>query len=414
MTLALTEKGVANARADYRRDIPIRGQRGLILRVEPSRGNIRRTWRLRATLRGKSRVWTLGQYPGLRVADVRKLHADCIHAVEHGEDPQPIIERWHVSQIPEAQGSAAGPTVQDVIDEFLLVAGRTRKRPEAARKLLAANISEKLASTPVVALRKRHFVELFDRIVARGAPILATRVAADRDLIAAVPAMPRAPAGGEEKPRERVLDDKELVALWTGLDTLSPAKRRPKVGRPLVIALKILFLTAQRRGEVAAAKWSDITDESADVPGPDGKPTRITFKVWHIPTNKADRPHAIPLSPLACGLLEELHAINPEAQCWLPSKRTGDENPERDRSLTRAARTARECLNMADWTPHDLRRTARTGFARLGVPDAVAERILNHAAGDRMVAVYNRHSYLLEMRAALNSWSQRIEQLVAE
>jgi integrase len=424
MALALTEKGIANATADYRKDVTIEGRRGLILRIEPSRGQIRKSFRFRGTLRGTQEIWTLGTYPELTVKDVRKLHGDCVHAIDHDEDPQPTIDRWHASLIPEAAGKEGGPVVQDVVDDFLVWAARHRKRPEEARKLLAANISPKLAQTPVAALKKRHFVEMFDRIVDRGSPVLANRVrdltrqaffvAADRDVIDAIPVMPRSRPGGEEKPRERVLDDAELVAFWRGVIDLSPTETRPKIGRPLAIALRLLLVTAQRRGEVAAAKWSDITETTAEIEGPRGKPKQITFKVWSIPTNKTDKPHAIPLSPLACTLLDELKTFAGDSDYWLPSKRTGDANAERDRSITRAARTARELLSMKDWTPHDLRRTARTGFARIGIADPIAERILNHAAGDRMIAVYNRHKYLLEMRAALDAWDARINALLAE
>ena len=413
MPLSLTEKAVA---ASAPGDHTIRGARGLILRVLKREGAAVRSWRLRGKLRGASKVWTLGGYPAARIVDVRKLHADCRHALDHGEDPQPIIDRWHRSKIPEAASAAGGPTVKAVVDEFLTVAARKRKRPEAARATLESNIPPALMATPVAALRKRHFVELLDRIVARGSPVQANRVqallrqafavAADRDLIESVPAMPRAPAGGEETPRERVLGDAELVQLWHGLDALSPVDKRPKIGRPFAIALKLLLVTA---------KWSDIVDETAELSGPTGKPTLVTFKVWNIPTNKSDRPHAIPLSPLACRLLEELRTLTQaDAVELFPSARTGKANAERDRSLTRAARTAREKLAMPDWTPHDLRRTARTGFARLGVPDAVGERILNHAAGDRMTAIYNRHGYLVEMREALDKWAARIEMLAAE
>jgi integrase len=424
MALALTEKGVSNARADYRKDVPIRGQRGLILRVEPSRGTVRRTFRFRGTLRGEYKVWTLGVYPSLRVVDVRKLHADCVHALDHDEDPQPLIDRWHASAIPEAKG-AGGPTVADVTKEFMIVAARTRKRPQAAQAMIDADVLPTLGDVPVAALTKRHFVELLDKIVRRGSPVQANRVqqllkqafavAADRDLIPAVPAMPRALVGGEETPRDRVLEDAEVVAIWRGLDQISPTDKRPKIGRPLAIALKLLLVTAQRRGEVAAMKWADITETTAEIAGANGKPQVIKFKVWSIPETKTDRPHAIPLSPLACRLIDELRELVPTdaVECF-PSKRTDKANAERDRSITRAARTAREELKTADWTPHDLRRTARTNFARLGIADAVAERILNHAAGDRMTAVYNRHAYLLEMRSALDAWAARIELLLTE
>jgi integrase len=393
-----------------------------MLRVREAHGTLRRVFRFRATLKGETRIWQLGDYPQLKVLDARKLHGDCLHAVKRGEDPQPLIDRWHASTIPGA-GTSDGPTVADVMAEFMRVAARTRKRPEAAQAMIDSDVLPHIGDRPVAGLRKRDFVELLDRIVARGSSVQANRVqallrqafavAADRDLIDIVPAMPRGPVGGEETPRDRVLTDEEIVKVWHGLDTLSPKGKIQHVSRQVALALKLLLVTAQRRGEVASAKWSDISETTVEVPGPDGKPQRITFKVWTISDTKNDRPHAIPLSPLACHLLDELRELAGKSAEWLPSRRTGKANAERDRSITRGARAARERLEMTDWTPHDLRRTARTNMARLGVSDAVAEKVLNHVAGNRMVAVYNRHAYLLEMRDALDAWAVHVEQLVA-
>jgi hypothetical protein len=50
-------------------------------------------------------------------------------------------------------------------------------------------------------------------------------------------------------------------------------------------------------------------------------------------------------------------------------------------------------------------------MAALGVSDAVAERVLNHVAGDRMVAVYNRHAYSAEMASALDRWADHLTEL---
>jgi integrase len=69
-------------------------------------------------------------------------------------------------------------------------------------------------------------------------------------------------------------------------------------------------------------------------------------------------------------------------------------------------------------TPHDLRRTLRTGLARLKlrddrrIPREVAERCLNHAL-DEIEATYNTHDYLDERREALARWSEHVEALVA-
>jgi integrase len=61
-------------------------------------------------------------------------------------------------------------------------------------------------------------------------------------------------------------------------------------------------------------------------------------------------------------------------------------------------------------TPHDLRRTLRTGLARLSVPRDVAERCLNHAL-DGIEAVYNVHDYLPQRRDALVKWAAHVEKI---
>jgi len=62
--------------------------------------------------------------------------------------------------------------------------------------------------------------------------------------------------------------------------------------------------------------------------------------------------------------------------------------------------------DIAPWVLHDLRRTATTGMARLGIAPHVADRVLNHQAGTirGVAAVYNRFEYLAERQAALDAW----------
>ncbi len=60
-----------------------------------------------------------------------------------------------------------------------------------------------------------------------------------------------------------------------------------------------------------------------------------------------------------------------------------------------------------NWRVHDLRRTCRTGMARLGVPEVVSERVLNHQA-QGLAKVYNQHEYLAEKRDALARWAQEV------
>ena len=59
---------------------------------------------------------------------------------------------------------------------------------------------------------------------------------------------------------------------------------------------------------------------------------------------------------------------------------------------------------VANWRYHDLRRTAGTNMARLGVPVSTISRILNHKEGG-VTAIYNRYSYFDEKQKALNLWA---------
>ena len=420
--MRLTAKALDNLTANGgRRDLSVRGLPGLLVRVSATRGGTSRSWRYRYFRDGRPRVLTLGDYPAVSVATARVLHAELAEIVRAGGDPQAHVEKRRADRLPAHVRPTAGPTVADIAEEFLRVIARTRKRPEAARYLIEANVLPEIGSRAVADLRKRDFVVLLENIVARGSPVVANRVhallkqmfatVADRDLIETVPPMPRARPGGEEKPRDRVLTDAEIARLWRGLDTLAPSGRRgDTVNRPLALALKLLLVTAQRRGELAAARWSDITA----ITNTDASGHRRRLRTWRIPETKTDRPHDVPLSPLAVRLLAALRRTVGRSPYLLPSATDTDASAnDRDRTITRAARRVHKRLGMNAWTPHDLRRTARTGMARIGVAEAVAERVLNHAESDRMVAVYNRHSYDVEIRAALDAWAAEIERIVA-
>ena len=60
--------------------------------------------------------------------------------------------------------------------------------------------------------------------------------------------------------------------------------------------------------------------------------------------------------------------------------------------------------NLTPFTLHDLRRTARTHLAALGVRREVAERCLGHKIGG-VEGTYNRHDYFDERREALTQWT---------
>jgi integrase len=72
--------------------------------------------------------------------------------------------------------------------------------------------------------------------------------------------------------------------------------------------------------------------------------------------------------------------------------------------------TAQVREKMASHTPfvlHDLRRTLRTGLARLGIDDETAEMVIGHLP-QGIRKVYDVHDRLEERRTALQKWAEHV------
>jgi integrase len=72
---------------------------------------------------------------------------------------------------------------------------------------------------------------------------------------------------------------------------------------------------------------------------------------------------------------------------------------------------ARNVRCTGDATPHDLRRTAASHMTSIGISRLAVSKILNHAETG-FTAVYDRHSYDAEKRAALGAWGARLEDII--
>jgi integrase len=186
------------------------------------------------------------------------------------------------------------------------------------------------------------------------------------------------------KSRDRVLSDEEIVKFWKATDA-----ERPEFGVPL----KLLLLTGCRVREIAELKRGELSNDSILLPA-----ARVKNKRGHI----------VPLSTLA---LEILAGITPAGE-YVFSTHSGRVPVElgtkpKDRLDAR--------MGASDWRFHDLRRTAVTKMAELGVRPDVIELVVNHVSGHRggIAGIYNRSEMLPERRAALERWAAHVEGLVA-
>jgi integrase len=188
----------------------------------------------------------------------------------------------------------------------------------------------------------------------------------------------KAEVGGS---RERVLTQDELRKLWHALSD----NRFSEI-------LRLLLLTGARRSEIGNLQWGEID---------------LTRKLIVLPPErvKNGRGFELPLSSQALAIIERTPRRNTTP--FLFSDARGFKGWDQDKGRLD------QHLCIAPWKIHDLRRTAATGMAELGILPHIIEACLNHISGHKggIAGVYNRAKYEGEMRSALQVWADHIDQI---
>jgi integrase len=184
--------------------------------------------------------------------------------------------------------------------------------------------------------------------------------------------------------RDRVLTDAEIVKFWRAAD----AERKE-----LSALLKLLLLTGCRLNEVAGMTRAELSDDGA---------------TWNIPgaRTKNKRPHVVPLAPLA----RKMVGTGSEGFVFTTTGRSPVSG------WSKIKRRLDEAMKIPPWRLHDLRRTAATGMAEIGIAPHIVEAALNHISGAKagVAGTYNRAAYAEEKRAALERWASHVQGLVSE
>jgi integrase len=206
--------------------------------------------------------------------------------------------------------------------------------------------------------------------------------AADRELVDANPAV-RLPPRKSPPSRDRVLSDDELLEVWEALEADGSLHA--------LSALLVLF-TAQRGGEVRRMRWADVSADGW----------------WRIPDTKADREQWAFLGPLGSEVLTYLRVQRDGGEYCFPSS-SGARSPFISDTFTGPMGRIRKAAGVEDWRIHDLRRTAASGMAALGVREEVLRRVLNHSTADgSALPVYVRHSYRDDVQRAVETWHRQL------
>ena len=414
-----------------RRDFRDAAVSGLQLRV--SKGGVKTwTFRYRRKSDGRLQRVTLDHYPAMKLEEARTKAKELIAAVAKGADP--------------ARGVAArkvAATFREVADDWKKRHGIPNKNGRTLAddtSMLNMHILPEIGEMRALEITKGDIIRMLDKVAAkRDARFPAEgksvrrlthrpnrvfnltrsifRWAVGRDLVPLDPSFGVKPPVKKEKPRERALSPDEISALWKVLGTAPERQRYGKdvargekilgsgdlsMTRLTAITLLLSLATGQRIGEVAGIAKAELDLNDA-------------APMWVVPGHrtKNGRPNRVPLSRFALRLVREAMTLAGESEWLFPAAR-GD-GPIDPHAPTRALARSREAVGLSDFRVHDLRRTAATCMAELGVSPHTISLVLNHVSARTATVtgeVYVQYSYDREKREALDLWGARLEQLV--
>jgi integrase len=292
----------------------------------------------------------------------------------------------------EARRRLVTDRVDDLVEDFIKQHVSKRRSAAEISRILKREIVARWGSRSIHEIKRRDIIELVSEVVDRGAPVAANKILKVAKTFfgwcVGKGIIDRSPAEGVKPPtrevtRDRVLSDDELGRV------IQAAR---ETGGAYAGIVELLALTAQRREEVAQMTWDELALEK---------------QVWTIPgtRTKNGKPHIVHLSEPAIRVITPRPRTGPYvfASGKKPFSAFSKAKPE----LDKRARVFR-------WRLHDLRRTAVSGMARLGVPPHVADKILNHTAGTiaGVAAVYQRHQFLAERKEALGAWARHVAEII--
>jgi integrase len=430
MAKTLTAAAVKNYRpGEGRREIPDAGSPGLYLVIQAS-GH--RSWAMRFRRpNGKPAKLTLGPVDlsgkeaesepvldsPLTLAAARRLAADVHRQRAMGRD---VVAEYDASRrrqksehLSRAKNTFAA-AARDFIEQY--ASKKTRRWRETARLLglayprtggeptqIKGGLCERWSDKPIAEIDSHDIHSLIDETRRSGAPGLERRSdgpteARARVMLSCLSKMfgwlvqhrrvSQNPCKDVHRPeasraRDRVLSDGEIVKFWRATD----AERKE-----FSALFKLLLLTGCRLNEVAGMRRAELSDDGA---------------IWNIPgaRTKNKRPHVVPLAPLA----QKMVKSGSEEFVFTTTGRS----PVSGWSKIKGRLD--EAMKIPPWRLHDLRRTAATGMAEIGIAPHIVEAALNHISGAKagVAGTYNRAAYASEKRAALERWASHVEGLVS-
>lgn len=412
---------------------------------------------------GENKRTTIGRHGELTVEQARKLAHRLAESVRGKVDP---VEAEREALRQKAERKATEKEL--AFDAYSATYLKNRVTPEGLASygniemVFRLHAIPVLKSKPLPAITKRDMVAVLDSIPAESLALRrSTYAILNRLMNWAVGRgdLSENPMAGMKRPpapdsRDRVLSDDELALALRAAGAMA---------MPFGPFYQVIFATGQRRDEVAGLSWAELDRAKALWTLPASR-------------TKNGEANLVPLNRHAIAALDQAAAASVAAQAVtelerdaktrgrkiLPAERARVSGEAKAAALAEYPSGARkwpakglvlsgtgetpisgysraktrldadmlalarkdakaagddpEAVELDPWRLHDARRTLATGLQRLGVRFEVTEAVLNHTAGasrSGVAAVYQRHGWGPEKRAALDAWADHCDRAVS-
>ena len=213
--------------------------------------------------------------------------------IRKGNDPKAEEERQRRLELRKQETTLAA-VAEDYIDRHVRGQRKAKDTEREIRKELIGFWGER----PITSIMREDVIALVEAIARRPAPYTAhiilghTRSLFNWAINRGAYGLETSPCDrikpaaliGAKEPRQRVLNDAEIAAVWRGTEAM---------GYPFGPLYKLLLLTGARKNEVAGAKWGEFD---------------LKKKIWTVPPErfKSNASHLVPLSDAAVAIIEAL------------------------------------------------------------------------------------------------------------
>lgn len=387
---------------------------GFTIRVMPTGF---KSWLYLYVIDGKRRCMNLGQYPEVSLEAARDKFEAAKKLVKNESDPMTVAE---VAQ----EERRKAPTVAELFADYMTRHAKLKKRESSWRedeRLFKVNVEPQWGKRKAADIRKKDCIALLDEYADR--PALCHNVlkltrkmfnfAVEKDI------QEHTPFTGVKAPvdlasRERILTETEIKKLWT--TELPKAAISDEVKR----IIKLLLLTGQRVGEVCGINASEIDGHWWTLPPERTKNgqthrvylTEMAIELLGTPYNGYYFPS--PVTKTDADDNPIYTHIDENAVAYAVRKNLKDYQPRRPikgEKISMVQVPEEKKMELAHFTPHDLRRTFSTFLAQLEFSDEVIDAVTNHKK-QGVIKVYNRYKYDPQKKQALEAWDKKLVRII--